>query len=85
LQKQQQNTNIWFGVYKIRLYKSPIPLKNETRAVVINFSIPYFITNTPFKKTAAPIAIANPAKCMETLPSNHIDSEIFAGNCLNTP
>jgi hypothetical protein len=37
------------------------------------------------KKTAAPIAIANPAKCMETLPSNHIDSEIFAGNCLNTP
>jgi hypothetical protein len=33
----------------------------------------------------APIAIANPAKCMETLPSNHIDSEIFAGNCLNTP
>jgi hypothetical protein len=37
------------------------------------------------QKTAAPIAIANPAKCMETLPSNHIDSEIFAGNCLNTP
>jgi hypothetical protein len=83
LQKTTTNTNIWLAYYKIKLYKSPIPLKNETRAVVI-FSIPYFITNTPFK-TAAPIAIANPAKCMETLPSNHIDSEIFAGNCLNTP
>jgi hypothetical protein len=41
-----------------------------------NFPHAYYNT---IQKT--PIAIANPAS-NKTLPSNHIDSEIFAGNWL---
>jgi hypothetical protein len=35
------------------------------------------MTNTPLRKTRT--QIASPAKYTETLPSNYIDSEIFAG------
>jgi hypothetical protein len=53
--------------------------KKKLKAVVINFSIPNFITSTPFK-TAAPIGLQVRRKCMGTLLLDYIDSEISVVN-----